>query len=245
MKTTTKTVTELIKSGESPLPLQVIPNNMGINLCSVESLTWTKTEDKQLVNLTINFIPAEKTCSCDSTSACSKCIDRKLRDDPKGQYSKNEAEFKKWYCTKCEKVVPTNEVWTPTPNGSFHYHRPCYDKGWSIQACKCMVFPGDFPFCPKCRGHHGLTHECFIREPVCEDAGCQQHEDVEAPGLCPVCLVNERDRLREALRKILGWREIDRNMLGERLSAIEDIARAVLDSDWLQTPKENPHSKNP
>lgn len=40
-----------------PLPLSVIPNQMGINLCSVESIQWTKQEDGQLVNLTINFTP--------------------------------------------------------------------------------------------------------------------------------------------------------------------------------------------
>ena len=59
MKTTTKTVTEIIDTGiKSPLPLDVIPNNMGINLCSVEALTWTRQDDGQLVSLTIHFIPA-------------------------------------------------------------------------------------------------------------------------------------------------------------------------------------------
>jgi hypothetical protein len=38
----------------------------------------------------------------------------------------------------------------------------------------------------------------------------------------------ECGQLREALTKILGWREIDRNTLGERLRAIEDIASAAL-----------------
>ena len=40
-----------------PLPLSVIPNHMGINLCSVESVEWTKQDDGQLVSLTINFAP--------------------------------------------------------------------------------------------------------------------------------------------------------------------------------------------
>jgi len=58
MKTITKTIDELLETKEdSPLPLEVIPNKMGINLCAVDSLTWTKQEDGQLVNLTINFIP--------------------------------------------------------------------------------------------------------------------------------------------------------------------------------------------
>lgn len=60
MKTVTKTIEELIGSNESPLPLTVIPNNMGINLCSVEALSWTKQDDGQLVSLTIHFIPATK-----------------------------------------------------------------------------------------------------------------------------------------------------------------------------------------
>lgn len=53
----TKTVNEILKEDCSPLPLSVIPNYMGINLCSVHSLTWTKQEDGQLVNLMINFVP--------------------------------------------------------------------------------------------------------------------------------------------------------------------------------------------
>ena len=57
MKTITKTVTELIETGESPLPLELIPNHMGINLCSVDKLTWTRQDDGQLVDLTIHFIP--------------------------------------------------------------------------------------------------------------------------------------------------------------------------------------------
>jgi hypothetical protein len=44
---------------DCPLPLSVIPNYMGINLCSVESVTWEKQEDDQLTYLTIKFIPAE------------------------------------------------------------------------------------------------------------------------------------------------------------------------------------------
>lgn len=57
-ETITRTVEELIESNDSPLPLEVIPNYMGINLVSVESLTWTRREDDQLVELTIRFIPA-------------------------------------------------------------------------------------------------------------------------------------------------------------------------------------------
>lgn len=58
MKTVTKPMSELIKTKECPLEVSVIPNYMGINLCSVDSVTWTKQDDGQLVNLTINFVPA-------------------------------------------------------------------------------------------------------------------------------------------------------------------------------------------
>lgn len=52
-----KTVQELIDAESSPLPLSAIPNLMGINLCSVDSLTWTRQDDGQLVSLTIHFLP--------------------------------------------------------------------------------------------------------------------------------------------------------------------------------------------
>lgn len=43
----------------SPLPLETIPNTMGINLCSVDRIEWTKRPDGQLVDLTVFFIPDE------------------------------------------------------------------------------------------------------------------------------------------------------------------------------------------
>jgi len=54
-----KSVDELISSGESPLPLNVIPNQMGINLCSVESVSWERREDDQLVSVSVQFIPSD------------------------------------------------------------------------------------------------------------------------------------------------------------------------------------------
>lgn len=57
MERETKTIQELIENNSSPLPLEVIPNYMGINLVSVESISWEKQEDGQLKNLTINFTP--------------------------------------------------------------------------------------------------------------------------------------------------------------------------------------------
>lgn len=52
-----KKISQLIEDGSSPLPIGVIPNQMGINLCSVDSIEWIKRDDGQLVSLTINFIP--------------------------------------------------------------------------------------------------------------------------------------------------------------------------------------------
>ncbi len=61
MKTTFKKISELIDNKEyCPLPLKVIPNRMGINLCSVEAISWTKQDDGQLTQLTIHFIPNKK-----------------------------------------------------------------------------------------------------------------------------------------------------------------------------------------
>ena len=62
MKTITKKVADLIADADEstcPLPLSVIPNYMGINLCSVDSVSWVEQDDGQLVSLTIHFIPAK------------------------------------------------------------------------------------------------------------------------------------------------------------------------------------------
>lgn len=56
--TTRRHIDTLIESNECPFPLNVIPNQMGINLVSVQSIEWvTQKKDKQLVSLTINFKP--------------------------------------------------------------------------------------------------------------------------------------------------------------------------------------------
>lgn len=53
-----RTVEEIIDNPEMcPLPLSVIPNYMGINLCSVEKISWIRQDDGQLINLMIHFIP--------------------------------------------------------------------------------------------------------------------------------------------------------------------------------------------
>jgi hypothetical protein len=57
MKTKIKTVDELINDIEDcPIPISVIPNNMGINLVAVQEIEWSRNEFGQLLNLTIRFI---------------------------------------------------------------------------------------------------------------------------------------------------------------------------------------------
>ncbi|OGU55436.1 MAG: hypothetical protein A2V66_16825 [Ignavibacteria bacterium RBG_13_36_8] len=61
MQTFFKTVEELVNNNEKcPLPLEIIPNNMGINLSSTEAISWQKKDDGQLTSLTIYFLPNEE-----------------------------------------------------------------------------------------------------------------------------------------------------------------------------------------
>lgn len=58
MKTTFKTIDELIiNKSDYPFNISDIPNHMGINLCAVDGISWTKLKDGQLVSLQIHFIP--------------------------------------------------------------------------------------------------------------------------------------------------------------------------------------------
>ena len=60
MKVEIAKISEIISGDvESPLPIEIIPNNMGINLCSVDAIGWQRTDQGELVNLTIYFIPAK------------------------------------------------------------------------------------------------------------------------------------------------------------------------------------------
>ena len=53
-------VKDLLENNHAcPIPLEVIPNNMGINLCSVDAISWQKQSDGQLTGLAIHFIPKE------------------------------------------------------------------------------------------------------------------------------------------------------------------------------------------
>ena len=57
MKKFNKKITDIIEGASCPLPLEVIPNYMGINLVSVESISWSEFDDGQISELTIHFIP--------------------------------------------------------------------------------------------------------------------------------------------------------------------------------------------
>jgi len=58
MKTIFKKVSDIIENNEyCPIPLEIIPNNMGINLCCVEAVSWQRQDDGQLVNMSIHFNP--------------------------------------------------------------------------------------------------------------------------------------------------------------------------------------------
>ena len=61
-----------------PLPLSVIPNHMGINLCGVKSVAWVKQDDGQLVSLTINFNPEPK----ETANAYVMDVQREARHRP-------------------------------------------------------------------------------------------------------------------------------------------------------------------
>lgn len=58
METVTKKVKDIVENNEyCPLPVSIIPNNMGVNLCSVDYISWTKQDDGQLTELSIKFTP--------------------------------------------------------------------------------------------------------------------------------------------------------------------------------------------
>lgn len=62
MKTTRyyKTIDEIIDGAKCPLPIDVIPNRMGINLRCVRGIEWFRRDDSQLKTITIHFIPNEE-----------------------------------------------------------------------------------------------------------------------------------------------------------------------------------------
>jgi len=64
-----------------PLNPSLIPNFMGINLCSVEGMSWTRQDDGQLVSLTIHFMPIEKEIKGEWIVS-QQDMDKILRESP-------------------------------------------------------------------------------------------------------------------------------------------------------------------
>lgn len=50
-----------------PLDPSVIPNYMGINLCSVKAISWMTQDDGQLVSVAIEFDPSDEPPQTDET----------------------------------------------------------------------------------------------------------------------------------------------------------------------------------
>lgn len=49
-----RSIEEIINGAYCPIPIEVIPNNMGINLASVSTISWIEDEG-QLLRVTIDF----------------------------------------------------------------------------------------------------------------------------------------------------------------------------------------------
>ena len=79
MKKISKKVTDIINGEKCPLPLEVIPNHMGINLVAVEAISWTEFEDGQIGELTIHFIPEIKDFKLSSRG--NVLVDQSGKDD--------------------------------------------------------------------------------------------------------------------------------------------------------------------
>jgi hypothetical protein len=115
MKTTTKSIEQLLLTKDSPLPLEVMPNKMGINLCSVSALTWTKQDDGQLINLIIHFKPnielAEDSDEMYSPEAIAqfpaKTLDDKIDEiAAQAEFVPEKTELPKGViCTSCGKIT--------------------------------------------------------------------------------------------------------------------------------------------
>lgn len=80
MKTEFKTIEQLIENElDCPLPISAIPNCMGINLVGVSSITWTRQDDGQMVNLTINFNPYNEHAQPENDVVLENRFDEYLR----------------------------------------------------------------------------------------------------------------------------------------------------------------------
>lgn len=55
-----RTITDIIENEDGPKPpmdIGYFPNYMGINLCSVEAIAWSRFEDGQLIQMAVYFKP--------------------------------------------------------------------------------------------------------------------------------------------------------------------------------------------
>jgi hypothetical protein len=57
MKTEFHSMGAKVETAKWPLDPTVIANHMGIGLCSIEGMSWTRQDDGQLVSMTIHFFP--------------------------------------------------------------------------------------------------------------------------------------------------------------------------------------------
>jgi hypothetical protein len=62
-----------LETAKWPIDPAIIQNHMGINLCSVEGMTWTQREDGQLLSLAIHFIPTVKAICIGTYGELSQC----------------------------------------------------------------------------------------------------------------------------------------------------------------------------
>jgi hypothetical protein len=76
MKTEFHSMRTELETAKWPIDPAVIPNHMGINLCSVEGISWARREDGQLLSITIHFIPTVKRVKCIGTyGELSRCFE--------------------------------------------------------------------------------------------------------------------------------------------------------------------------
>jgi hypothetical protein len=55
-KVTHMSMDDIIKDPKvCPFPIEIFPNQMGINLVAIDSISWQRLPDGQLTNISINF----------------------------------------------------------------------------------------------------------------------------------------------------------------------------------------------
>ena len=67
-----------------PTPLGVMPDQMGINLCSMAGMSWSRLPDMQLVSVTVHFLPNFnnyiRQAASDCFNACAEQVVSKRFD---------------------------------------------------------------------------------------------------------------------------------------------------------------------